>query len=103
MTKAVEILHHRYIKGDPKREASLRAERLNAEVALLIHGLRRDAGLSQEELADLVETTQSVISRLEDTDYDGHSLFMLQRITDALGYKLIVGVVSQEANVPEVE
>ena len=33
--------------------------------------------LPQKELAELIGTTQSVISRLEDADYEGHSLSML--------------------------
>jgi hypothetical protein len=36
-------------------------------------------------MADLVGTTASVICRLEDADYAGHSLAMLQRIALALG------------------
>jgi transcriptional regulator with XRE-family HTH domain len=35
-------------------------------------------------LAERVDTTQSVISRLEDADYEGHSLSMLNRIAKAL-------------------
>ena len=38
-------------------------------------------------------TTQPVISRLEDADYDGHSLFMLQRIAIALKKRLAIGLV----------
>ena len=66
-----------YVKNDPEREASVEHERINAEVARLIYTMRTDGGLTQEPLADLVGTTQSVISRLEDSDYDGHSLSML--------------------------
>jgi len=95
-SSAVEILHGRYVKDDPERKASLLAERINAEVAQLIHDLRKKAGLTQAELADLVGTTQSVISRLEDTDYDGHSLSMLGRIARALNQKLTV-VMTAEA------
>ena len=40
--------------------------------------------ISPAELARKVGTTQSVISRLEDADYDGHSLEMLRRIASAL-------------------
>lgn len=89
---AIKILHNRYIKGDAVREASLEKERVNAQVARTIYELRKDAGLSQGELAELVETTQSVISRLEDADYDGHSLSMLQRIAKALNCRLSVGL-----------
>ena len=87
---AIEILHDRYIKNDPDRRASLEVERVNAEVAQTIYDLRQEKGLSQKELADLIGTTQSVISRLEDADYEGHSLTMLSRIAKALNKSLEV-------------
>lgn len=88
--RAGEILRNRYVKDDPERKASVEAERVNAEVAHLIYTTRTDAGLTQGQLAELVGTTQSVISRLEDSDYDGHSLTMLNRIAVALQKKLTV-------------
>ena len=99
ISNAVEILHRRYIKGDPDRKAALEAERVNAEVARLIYELRCDVGMSQKELADLVGTTQSVISRLEDADYEGHSLSMLNRIAKGLNQKLTVVMTTKD---PEV-
>ena len=39
---------------------------------------------------------QSVISRLEDADYDGHSLNMLARIAHALGHKVCIHFVPQD-------
>jgi len=96
---AVKILHNRYIKNDPARQASLERERVNAQVARTIYELRKDAGLSQRELAELVETTQSVISRLEDADYDGHSLTMLQRIAKALSCRLNVSLKKDDPKV----
>ena len=59
-------------------------EQANLDVAREIYELRIKAKLSQAELARKVGTTQSVISRLEDADYDGHSLEMLRRIASAL-------------------
>ena len=59
-------------------------EQANLDVAREIYELRIKAKLSQAELARKVGTTQSVISRLEDADYDGHSLAMLRRIAAAL-------------------
>jgi ribosome-binding protein aMBF1 (putative translation factor) len=59
-------------------------EQANLDVARKIYELRTKAKLSQQELARKVGTTQSVISRLEDADYDGHSLAMLRRIASAL-------------------
>ncbi|MBK9143281.1 MAG: helix-turn-helix transcriptional regulator [Candidatus Melainabacteria bacterium] len=55
------------------------------DVAQSIYDARMKAGLTQEELANLVGTTKSAISRLEDSDYEGHSMNMLRRIADALG------------------
>jgi ribosome-binding protein aMBF1 (putative translation factor) len=59
-------------------------EQANLDIARKIYELRTKAKLSQAELARKVGTTQSVISRLEDADYDGHSLDMLRRIASAL-------------------
>lgn len=97
-TDALKILKDRYVKGDSNREASVREEKVNSAVASIIYELRKDAGLSQRDLAELVGTTQSVISRLEDADYDGHSLSMLSRIARALKQKL---TVVMEADIPE--
>ena len=85
---AVAILHRRYVTGRPKAEAGLAFARLNAAIAQQIHDLRTKAGLTQKQLADLVGTSHSVISRLEDADYEGHSLSMLQRISSALNYQI---------------
>ncbi|HET7212475.1 MAG TPA: helix-turn-helix domain-containing protein [Terriglobia bacterium] len=89
-SNAVRILHRRYVGGDLQRKASLEQERVNAEVARTIFELREQAGLSQKELAERVQTTQSVISRLEDADYEGHSLSMLNPIATALDRQLQV-------------
>jgi len=95
-TSAVEILHRRYIGDDAERKASLQAERVNADVAQMIYDLRQEVGITQKELADLIDTTQSVISRLEDADYDGHSLSMLSRIAKALNKRLTVQMTSED-------
>ena len=89
---AVSILHRRYIGDDAERKASLQEERVNAEVARMIYDLRKGAGLTQKELAKLIGTTQSVVSRLEDADYNGHSLSMLSRIAKALNRALTVSM-----------
>ena len=87
---AARILLRRYVGDDAERKASLERERVNAEVARTIHELREQAGLSQKELAARVDTTQSVISRLEDADYEGHSLSMLNRIAKVLNQEIQV-------------
>jgi ribosome-binding protein aMBF1 (putative translation factor) len=87
---AVEILHRRHYKLNPRRIAELEKARVSAEVARTIYELRTRAGLTQKELADLVGTSHSVISRLEDDDYTRHSLDMLHRIAVALNRRIEV-------------
>ncbi len=58
------------------------------DLALLVREMREDAGLTQTELARKVRTTQSVIARLEDAEYTGHSLTMLERIAAVCGVAL---------------
>jgi len=92
-TNAVKILHRRYFEGKPEGLIELEEERANAEIARSILELREKAGLTQKELADLVGTALSVICRLEDADYEGHSLSMLRRIAAALRQRVEVRFV----------
>lgn len=80
----------RQLVANARLRAAVEKERLSAAIATLIVDARSDAGLTQRELADLVGTHQSVIARLEDADYGGHSLTMLGRIAAALGRTLTV-------------
>jgi DNA-binding XRE family transcriptional regulator len=95
-SSALEILHRRYYKGKPDRIAELEAARAEDELARKIYELREKAGLTQERLAELVGTTPSVISRLEDSDYEGHSLTMLKRIAAAVNKRVEIRFVSQK-------
>ena len=91
-TDASKIID-RMIGNDPKLREMIEQETINAEVARTIHDARTAAGLTQAALARLVGTTQSVIARLEDADYEGHSLTMLKRIAGALGKRLQIRLV----------
>ena len=95
---AVTILQKRYIKGDKKRLESIEKERQSADIAEQIYNLRTQARLTQKQLAKLVGTTQSVISRLEDADYNGHSLAMLRKIGLALHQRVQVQFVPDFGN-----
>src|SRR5947208_2430848 len=107
-TDAVDILRRRYVEGNAEAETLLDEVRAEDELARTIYRLRTEAGLTQETLARTIGTTASVISRLEDADYDGHSLPMLRRIAAALGRRVeirfpIVKAVAQtkRARAPE--
>lgn len=90
---AVEILHRRYFEGRPEMLAALAEARHEDEIARKIYRLRSKAGLSQRQLAKRVGTTASVICRLEDADYAGHSLSMLRRIANALNRRVEIRFV----------
>jgi ribosome-binding protein aMBF1 (putative translation factor) len=93
---AVEIIHRRYFEGRPKMLALLEEARTRGEIARQIYDLRTSAGLSQRALAEAVGTTPSVICRLEDADYDGHSLGMLRRIAFALHKRVEIRFVEAQ-------
>jgi transcriptional regulator with XRE-family HTH domain len=100
---AVKILQKRYVKNDPSREVSIEEERINSHVARMIYALRKEKDMTQTELAKEINTTQSVISRLEDSDYNGHSLAMLQKICIALGRKINIAVDGDEFSCGSLE
>ena len=88
-SNALEILKRR-AKRDPELQRLYEEEKVNYQVALLIRKVREDLGLTQDELAKRIGTTQSVISRLEDADYKGHSLSILKRIASALKRRIVI-------------
>lgn len=100
-TDGLEILGARARRNRRVRQM-VAEERVNFRAAALIRQAREEAGFTQAQLAAKVGTTQSVISRLEDADYAGHTLGTLQRILAALGRSLVldlepVGSGRQEA------
>ena len=90
---AVEILHRRYVRGEAEKLAELEGIRADDDIARKIYALRVKSGLSQRALAKLVGTSASAICRLEDADYEGHSLAMLNRIAEALDRRVEIRFV----------
>ena len=90
---AVEVLHRRFYEGKPSRLKNLEEARANGEIAREIYALRTAAGLTQTQLGKLIGTTASVVCRLENADYEGHSLGMLRRIGTALHQRVEIRFV----------
>ncbi|MEX2176063.1 MAG: helix-turn-helix domain-containing protein [Pirellulaceae bacterium] len=89
-TKNFALVIGRQLARNKRLRAAVEKEQLNGAIATLIYDARTEAKLTQKELAELVGTQQSVIARLEDADYGGHSLSMLARIAAAMGRRLTV-------------
>ncbi len=85
----------RKLASDPDLAAAVDAERFNANVASVIYEARTQAGLTQKQLAERVGMHQSAVARLEDADYDGHSLKTLERIAFALGMRIEISFSDQ--------
>lgn len=91
-TNALDMLDE-LIGGDQDLQDMIADESGKIDVAALIYSARTAAGLTQKELADRARTTQPVIARMENADYDGHSLSMLRRIANALDLAVDIKLV----------
>ena len=83
-------------RTDPMLQEMVAEASINADVAQLIYEARTLAGLTQQQLDDLIGTKQPVIARLEDADYEGHSLSMLQKIARALNQRVVIHLIPME-------
>ncbi len=77
-----KIVRERMASSPTYRRVFLETQR-RIDLAVLVREMREAAGLTQRELAERIGTTQSVIARLEDAEYSGHSLSLLKRIAAA--------------------
>ena len=94
---AYQWAYDRYIKGDPEMEKCFEELGVKADVARRLYNLRNQAGLTREQLADLVGTNASVIEDMEEADYEGDFLGMASRIANALHRRVEVRLVPVEA------
>jgi len=92
-SETLQYSYDRFVAGDREQEDTYEQALFDTEVASLIYNLRAKAGLSQRALATKVGTTASVICRLEDADYEGHSVAMLRRIAAAFGKRVEIRFV----------
>jgi ribosome-binding protein aMBF1 (putative translation factor) len=94
---ALHELYNELVGNDPRKQVEYEEGLVSVKAAQLLYDMRTAAGLSQRELAKRVGTTASVICRLEDADYSGHTLQMLNRIASALGRRIELHAVPKEA------
>lgn len=86
-------LHLQQQGVDPKTDEEIREFTEQIDIARQLYEARQAAGLTQQQLAELVGTKQQVISQLEDADYEGHSVSMLRRIAAALHNRVEIRLI----------
>jgi DNA-binding XRE family transcriptional regulator len=91
-TNALDIVRHE-TGIDARTDSNVQAYRRPFEIAQMIYDARTAAGLTQKQLADMIGTKQPVISQLENADYEGQSLAMLERIAEALNLEVQLRLV----------
>lgn len=67
---------------DPEFKTHYQEERQALKLAMKIAELRNQKGLSQQELAKLMGTSQQAISRIESGEYEGFTLKTLEKIAE---------------------
>jgi DNA-binding XRE family transcriptional regulator len=79
---------------DPEFKAHYQEERQALKLAMKIAKLREKKGLSQQQLAKLMGTSQQAVSRIESGEYEGFTLRTLEKIAEATGTKVKIEFVA---------
>lgn len=90
MTRDATKILQRLVGDDSEVSLQIALSDIAAEIAEQVYEARTDRGLTQNELAVLVGTSQSAVARVENADYDGHSIRTLVKIARALELRLQV-------------
>jgi DNA-binding XRE family transcriptional regulator len=79
---------------DSEFRAHYEEERQALKLAMKIAKLREKKGLSQQQLAELMGTSQQAISRIESGEYEGFTLKTLEKIAEATGTRVKIEFVT---------
>lgn len=96
ISSASQILYRKLKARDGKLDVQLARAREEASIARQVRQLREARGLTQEQLARLIGTRKSAISRIEDADYTGHSMRMIRRICEVLNARVRIELIPLE-------
>jgi len=78
---------------DPEFKAHYEEEKQALMLAIKIVELRKKKGLSQQQLAKLMGTSQQAISRIESGEYEGFTLKTLEKIAESTGMRIRIEFV----------
>ncbi len=92
---AHDIIKHKFgidISTDP----GVQAWRIPFEIGQLAYDARTAAGLTEQQLGEKIGVTAEAIHQLEEADYDGDALRLLERVAGALGKKVDIQLSGAE-------
>jgi transcriptional regulator with XRE-family HTH domain len=76
--------------ADPEYRAAYANSFIDAWIAMQIRSIREQREMTQKQLAEVLHTTQTAISRLENANYSGRSISTLKEVAKALDCRLKV-------------
>jgi len=79
---------------DAEFKAHYQEERQALKLAMKIAKLREKKGLSQQQMAKLMGTSQQAVSRIESGEYEGFTLKTLEKIAEATGTRVKIEFVA---------
>jgi DNA-binding XRE family transcriptional regulator len=79
---------------DPEFREHYEEEKQALMLAIKITELREKKGLSQQQLAELMGTSQQAISRIESGEYEGFTLKTLEKIAGSTGMRVKIEFVA---------
>ena len=79
---------------DPEFKKHYEEEKQALTLAMKITELRENKGLSQQQLAQLMGTSQQAISRIESGKYEGFTLKTLEKIAEATGMRVKIEFIA---------
>ncbi|MDP3974011.1 MAG: helix-turn-helix domain-containing protein [Candidatus Daviesbacteria bacterium] len=86
------------LKRHPEMKGEMDKVREEWDIAFQVVNLRKKAGLTQKQLAELVGTKQSNIARLESADNTSYTRETLYKIAKALKARLEIRIVPLESS-----
>ena len=91
----LDRLTEKLLKKDPSLKYEFEKADQAWDIAFQIYDLRKKAGLTQTQLAQMVHTKQANIARIESADYTSYTLKTLEKVTKALKAKLEIKIIPE--------
>jgi DNA-binding XRE family transcriptional regulator len=99
---AVELMDKWYGQI-PGWDEMVAEEELKIQIGQALYDLRYSVGMSQAGLARLAGSSQAIISRVENADYDGNAIEILKRVCFALHTKISIQCTQLPSSQPTCE